>query len=136
MSEVIVDLVKYDTKKTKKRKRKNLIVSDQTETAVIEKLEKIHKGDQVESINEIIWGEAKTKTKKDVGRKVLTGVVKFFDEAKGFGFITPDSGKEDLFFHSSALSGEKIYDDDPVEFEKSLGTNGPVAIRIKFIQEN
>ncbi|MCK5073613.1 MAG: cold shock domain-containing protein [Bacteriovoracaceae bacterium] len=137
MSEVNVELVKYDTKKTKKRKRANLIVSAKTEAAVIEKLEKIHKGDQVESINEIIWGEAivKTQTKKGVAGTVIRGVVKFYDEEKGFGFINSDTHEEDLFFHSTALNGESLYDDDLVQFEMSVGPKGPIAIHIKLIEE-
>lgn len=136
MSEVNVELVKYDTKKTKKRKRANLIVSAKTEAAVIEKLEKIHKGDQVESIHEIVWGEeVKGKRKKGVAGTVARGVVKFFDEEKGFGFIEPDADEEDLFFHSTALNGEMFYQDDLVEFEMSIGPKGPIAIHIKLIED-
>lgn len=134
MSEVNVDLVRYDTKKTRKRKRVNLIVSEQTEAAVIEKLEKIHKGDQVESIHEIIWGDA-IESKKKKSRIVEKGIVHFFDEEKGFGFIFPDSGQGNLFFHSSALKGEKIYEDDLVEFEVTEGPKGPIAIHIKLVVE-
>jgi CspA family cold shock protein len=131
MSEVIVELVKYDTKKTKKRKRSNLIVFEKTEAAVIEKLEKIHKGDQVETIIEIIWGDAQANNKAD--REVIRGVVKFYEVEKGFGFITPDNDEEDLFFHETALNGEKIYDNDHVEFEMSEGPRGPIAIHVKLI---
>lgn len=137
MPEINVELVKYDTLKTKRRKRANLIVSAKTEAAVIEKLEKIHKGDKIESINEIVWGEVivKAKTKKDVAGTILRGVVKFYDEEKGFGFIDPDTNKEDLFFHSTALNGEKLYENDLVEFEMSVGPKGPIAIHIKLIIE-
>jgi CspA family cold shock protein len=137
MSEVNVELVKYDTIKTKKRKRANLVVSAKTEEAVIEKLEKIHKGDKVESIVEIIWGEAtaNAKGKKGAPAKVVTGVVKFYDEEKGFGFIDADDSNEDLFFHASALNGEMFYENDLVEFEKSEGPKGPVAIHIRLIEE-
>ncbi len=132
-----VELVKYDTKKTKKRKRANLIVEEKTEAAVIEKLEKIHKGDKIEAISEIVWGDVivKPKTKKDVEGTLLQGVVKFYDEEKGFGFIDPDSDEEDLFFHSTALGGERLYENDRVEFEMSIGPKGPIAIHIKFIEK-
>lgn len=138
MSEVNVELVKYDTQKTKKRKRANLIVSAKTEEAVIEKLEKIHKGDKIEAITEIVWGEAiiKAKTKKDVDGTVLRGIVKFYDNEKGFGFIDPDSNEEDLFFHSTALKGERLYENDIVEYEMSVGPKGPIAIHIKLIEED
>jgi cold shock CspA family protein len=135
MSEIKVELVKYDTKKTKKRKRANLIVSAKTEAAVIEKLEKIDKGDQVESIHEIVWGEAIVKSKKGPEGTVYRGMVKFFDEEKGYGFIQPDEDEEDLFFHATALNGERLYEDDLVEFQMSVGPKGPIAIHIKLIQE-
>lgn len=137
MSEINVELVKYDTKKTKKRKRANLIVASKTEEAVIEKLEKIHKGDQVELIHEIIWGELVPKplTKKGAKGIKTTGIVKFYNEEKGFGFITPDTDEENVFFHSTALKGERLYEDDLVEFEMSIGPKGPTATRIKLIEE-
>lgn len=131
MSEVNVELVKYDTKKTKKRKRANLVVAAKTEAAVIEKLEMIHKGDQVETIHEIVWGEEKKEPQRDVSR----GAVKFYNDEKGFGFIESDTDEEDFFFHSTALNGEKLYDNDLVEFEKSVGPKGPIAIHIKLIKE-
>ncbi len=81
MSEVKVDFVKYETKKTKNRKRMNLLVSAKTEAAVIEKLEKIHKGDEVISVSDIKWGEVKKK--KAISKEVLTGTVKFYEEVKG-----------------------------------------------------
>lgn len=133
MSKINVEFVKYDTKKTKKRKRANLIVSAKTEAAIIEKLERIHKGDQVESINEIIWGEEIIK--KDLERIVLRGSVKFYNEEKGFGFIAADTEKEDLFFHSTVFNGERPYQDDIVEFEMSVGPKGPIAIHIKLIED-
>ncbi len=132
MSEISIELVRYDTTKTKKRKRANLIVSAKTEAAVIEKLEKIHKGDKIESIIEIIWGE-EVEVKKEAVRKVLSGAVKFYDEEKGFGFIAQDADKEDLFFHTTALNGEKLYEGDLVNFEKSVAPKGPVAVNIKLI---
>lgn len=134
MSQVSVELVKYDTEKTKKRKRKNLLVSAKTEEAVIEKLEKIHKGDKVMSIYEIVWAE-ETEVKKEQSRKILRGVVKFYNEKEGFGFITPDSDAADLFFHSTALSGEVLYEDEVVDYEISIGPKGPIAIRIKLFEE-
>jgi hypothetical protein len=56
MAKATVELVKYDMDKTKKRKRANFSVADKTEEAVIAKLEKIHKGEKVETIHEIVWG--------------------------------------------------------------------------------
>jgi hypothetical protein len=57
MSKVKVDLVSYDMDKTKKRKRKNLLVAEKSEQAVINQLERIHKGEKVVEIQQIIWHE-------------------------------------------------------------------------------
>lgn len=129
MDTIKVELVKYDMDKTKKRKRANFTVRAQTEEAIIEKLERIHKGEKVEALHEVIWGEEIVDFKKEI--EVFTGTVKFFDEEKGFGFIQPDSDMEDLFFHASALGGELVYDHDPVEFSTGKGPKGLVAIQIK-----
>ena len=99
MPKVKVELVKYDTEKTKKRKRENLLVDAKTEQAVIAKLEKIHKGDKIKEIAEIIWG-SEIATKEDMGH-VVTGTIKFYNEEKGFGFIKPDIEMKDVFFHAT-----------------------------------
>ena len=59
------------------------------------------------------------------------GTVKFFDETKGFGFITPESGK-DIFVHSSGLN-ESIRDNDRVQFETEMGKKGINAINVSVI---
>jgi len=131
MAKITVELVKYDTIKTKKRKRANLIVDVKTKEAVVEKLEKIHKGDKIETIHEIVWAEVvAVEPAKEEMVNFTTGKVKFFDREKGYGFIKPDIDMEDLFFHASALGGEDINDNDIVEFEISEGPKGPIAIKI------
>ena len=60
-----------------------------------------------------------------------TGTVKFFNDAKGFGFITPDEGDRDLFVHVTALDGQTITENDKVEFEIGEGQKGPCAVQVK-----
>ncbi len=59
-----------------------------------------------------------------------TGRVKWFNEAKGFGFITPDGGQKDCFVHFSAISGSgfrTLNEGDRVEFDIVEGQKGPAA---------
>ena len=47
----------------------------------------------------------------------MRGVVKFFDESRGFGFICPDDGSADVFMHISQLGGQRLSVKDQVEYE-------------------
>lgn len=58
------------------------------------------------------------------------GTVKFFNEAKGFGFIKTESGNE-VFVHVSGLV-DKIRENDTVTFEMSEGKKGPNAVNVKL----
>ncbi len=58
-----------------------------------------------------------------------TGIVKWFNSTKGYGFITQDSGN-DLFVHTSEVQGY-IDEGDKVQFEIGDGQKGPCAINVK-----
>jgi len=58
------------------------------------------------------------------------GTVKFFNEAKGFGFITPNDGGAELFVHSSGLI-DNIRENNSVSFDIEQGRKGPNAVNVK-----
>lgn len=63
-----------------------------------------------------------------------TGTVKWFDDAKGFGFITPDDGSKDLFVHFSAIQAagfKSLKESDKVQYEVEQSPKGPRATNIK-----
>lgn len=61
------------------------------------------------------------------------GTVKFFNDEKGFGFITPDNGGADLFVHVSAISRGTLNNDDKVSYEMSEGQKGPCATDVQVL---
>ena len=67
---------------------------------------------------------------------MATGTVKWFNDAKGFGFITPDDGGEDLFAHFSEVKGEgfkTLQEGQKVSFEVKQGPKGKQAANIQPI---
>jgi len=65
---------------------------------------------------------------------VAKGKVKWFDERKGFGFITPDDGSEDLFVHHTNIMGQgfrSLNDGQEVEYEVGEGRKGPQATDVR-----
>ena len=64
---------------------------------------------------------------------MATGTVKWFNDAKGFGFITPDEGGEDVFAHFSEIKGsgfKSLKDNQKVSFEIKTGPKGKQAANI------
>lgn len=66
---------------------------------------------------------------------MTTGTVKWFNDAKGFGFITPDDGSADVFAHFSAIVSEggfrTLAEGQKVSFDTEPGPKGPQATNIK-----
>lgn len=139
MSKIKVSFVKYDLTKTKNRKRKDMLVDSQSEKAVITQLERIHKGEKVVTIHEIVWDEnqieATVRKEKEAIASMVYGVVNFFSETKGFGFIQPDNDDlGELFFHKTACKDGYPQEGDTVEFQVSEGPKGLCAIHVRIIE--
>ncbi|QIY83070.1 cold shock protein (beta-ribbon, CspA family) [Epilithonimonas bovis DSM 19482] len=62
------------------------------------------------------------------------GTVKFYNEAKGFGFISPENGGSDIFVHSSGLKSRNIRENDKVVFEVEQGQKGLNAVNVTIAQ--
>jgi CspA family cold shock protein len=64
---------------------------------------------------------------------MATGTVKWFNDSKGYGFITPDEGSKDLFVHFSNIAGggfKSLPEGARVEFEPQEGQKGPEATNV------
>ncbi|WP_323131515.1 cold-shock protein [Reichenbachiella agarivorans] len=62
----------------------------------------------------------------------MQGVIKFFNDSKGFGFIKPEDGSEDIFVHTSGLVDE-VRENDKVDFDVERGRKGMNAVNVKVI---
>ena len=63
-----------------------------------------------------------------------TGSVKWFNDDKGFGFITPDDGTKDLFVHHTGVEGEgfrSLSEGQKVSYEAQSGDKGPKAVNVR-----
>jgi CspA family cold shock protein len=64
----------------------------------------------------------------------MQGIVKFYNEAKGFGFITPSNSKTDIFVHLSGLIDE-IQENDEVTYDEQAGRKGVNAVNVTRIMD-
>ena len=67
---------------------------------------------------------------------MATGTVKWFNDSKGYGFITPDEGSKDLFVHFSNIAGDgfkSLSEGAKVEFDEREGQKGPEATNVVAI---
>ena len=62
----------------------------------------------------------------------MQGTVKFFNETKGFGFITPSDSSADIFVHSSGLV-DQIRENDKVEYDEEKGKKGMNAVNVTVL---
>jgi CspA family cold shock protein len=68
----------------------------------------------------------------------VTGTVKWFNDQKGFGFITREDGEKDCFVHYTAIQGsgfKSLREGERVEFDVVQGDKGPAAENVRIVEE-
>ncbi len=77
-------------------------------------------------------------TKEGVRQMRTTGRVKWFNDSKGFGFITREDGEKDCFVHHTAIQGtgfKSLREGEQVEFEVVQGQKGPAAENVTRVED-
>ncbi len=63
----------------------------------------------------------------------MEGTVKFFNESKGYGFITNDETGKDIFVHVTGINGEALNEGDKVEYQEEEGKKGIIAAQVSVV---
>ena len=93
--------------------------------------------ERIESRQYGTFRDSDTNSEKEYGMRTV-GKVKWFNNAKGFGFITPDEGERDCFVHDSAIQGEgfkSLTEGERVEFVLVDGEKGPAAENVTKLED-